>query len=131
MDMTPMVDVTFLLLIFFMVTASFTLQKSVPLPTPQIANPGAPMEKSDIEVTVEIDQHNTFYVSSPIEDSVECPSEREMRQQVRSAVESSSADRMVIRAHVDSLHKKMVAAWDGGVVAGIPKIAVETTTEEW
>src|SRR5688572_20269137 len=28
MDMTPMVDVTFLLLIFFMVTASFTMQKS-------------------------------------------------------------------------------------------------------
>ena len=29
LDMTPMVDVTFLLLIFFMVTASFTLQKSI------------------------------------------------------------------------------------------------------
>ena len=29
LDMTPMVDVTFLLLIFFMVTASFTLQKSL------------------------------------------------------------------------------------------------------
>jgi len=27
-----MVDVTFLLLIFFMVTASFTLQKSIPQP---------------------------------------------------------------------------------------------------
>jgi len=32
LDMTPMVDVTFLLLIFFMVTASFTLQKSIPQP---------------------------------------------------------------------------------------------------
>ena len=29
LDMTPMVDVTFLLLIFFMVTASFSLQKSI------------------------------------------------------------------------------------------------------
>ena len=29
LDMTPMVDVTFLLLIFFMVTASFTIQKSL------------------------------------------------------------------------------------------------------
>ena len=29
MDITPMVDVTFLLLIFFMITASFAMQKSL------------------------------------------------------------------------------------------------------
>ena len=34
LDMTPMVDVTFLLLIFFMVTAAFSLQKSLEVPTP-------------------------------------------------------------------------------------------------
>lgn len=32
MDMTPMIDVVFQLLIFFMLTASFHLQKSLPLP---------------------------------------------------------------------------------------------------
>ena len=32
LDMTPMVDIVFLLLIFFMVTASFTLQKSMQQP---------------------------------------------------------------------------------------------------
>ena len=35
LDMTPMVDVTFLLLIFFMVTAAFSLQKSINVPTPE------------------------------------------------------------------------------------------------
>src|SRR5512146_2340419 len=34
LDMTPMVDVTFLLLIFFMVTAAFALQRSIQIPTP-------------------------------------------------------------------------------------------------
>ena len=34
MDLTPMVDVTFLLLIFFMITASFSLQKTIPTPVP-------------------------------------------------------------------------------------------------
>ncbi len=34
LDMTPMVDVTFLLLIFFMVTAAFTMQKSFQVPAP-------------------------------------------------------------------------------------------------
>ena len=32
LDMTPMVDVTFLLLIFFMITAAFALQKSIEIP---------------------------------------------------------------------------------------------------
>ena len=35
MDMTPMVDVTFLLLIFFMVTAAFSVQKVIEVPAPQ------------------------------------------------------------------------------------------------
>ncbi len=34
LDMTPMVDVTFLLLIFFMITAAFSLQKSMEVPAP-------------------------------------------------------------------------------------------------
>ena len=46
MDMTPMVDVTFLLLIFFMVTASFSLQKSIPMPP----------QKSDAPSTTQIDE---------------------------------------------------------------------------
>ncbi|MCG8448481.1 MAG: biopolymer transporter ExbD, partial [Pirellulales bacterium] len=32
MDLTPMVDVTFLLLIFFMITAAFALQKALEVP---------------------------------------------------------------------------------------------------
>ena len=34
LDMTPMCDVTFLLLIFFMVTAAFAMQKSFEVPAP-------------------------------------------------------------------------------------------------
>jgi hypothetical protein len=39
MDMTPMVDVTFLLLIFFMVTASFSVQKSIQRPAQKAEDP--------------------------------------------------------------------------------------------
>lgn len=53
MDMTPMVDVTFLLLIFFMVTASFSVQKSIPMP-PQTSD--APSTTVQEEPQDEIDQ---------------------------------------------------------------------------
>ncbi len=36
-DMTPMIDCVFLLLIFFLVTASFALQKALEVPAPNSA----------------------------------------------------------------------------------------------
>lgn len=127
MDMTPMVDVTFLLLIFFMVTASFTLQKSMMQPPSNVEGAAGPVEPFDISVL--IDQNNMYYVSLSDEE-FECPSEREMRTRVNEARKLSDVDRMTIRAHIDSTHKKVVSAWDAGVVAGIEKISIETTEEE-
>ncbi|QEG20634.1 ExbD/TolR family protein [Mariniblastus fucicola] len=133
LDMTPMVDVTFLLLIFFMVTASFSLQKSIEQPPPETDEPSDVVQEEDPDkdyVTVLIDQNNTFYVTSRDEDEVECPSRREMFTRVKEAKNMSNVGRMIIRAHVDSMHKKVISAWDAGVVAGIEKISIETTEEE-
>jgi len=133
LDMTPMVDVTFLLLIFFMVTASFSLQKSIEQPPPQTDEPSDIVQEEEPDkdyVTVLIDQNNTFYVTSRDEDEVECPSRREMFTRVKEAKNMSNVGRMIIRAHVDSMHKKVISAWDAGVVAGIESISIETTEEE-
>lgn len=133
LDMTPMVDVTFLLLIFFMVTASFSLQKSIEQPPPQTDEPSDIVQEEDPDkdyVTVLIDQNNTFYVTSRDEDEVECPSRREMFTRVKEAKNLSNVGRMIIRAHVDSMHRKVISAWDAGVVAGIESISIETTEEE-
>lgn len=129
LDMTPMVDVTFLLLIFFMVTASFVVQKSIAQP-PFRADASSPAPVDQEVVTVVIDSNSMFYVTSRDEDEVECPSEREMRTRVSEAQKISNVDRMTILAHVDSMHKKVISAWDAGVVAGIEKISIETTEEE-
>jgi biopolymer transport protein ExbD len=133
LDMTPMVDVTFLLLIFFMVTASFSLQKSIEQPPPETDEPSPIVEEQEQDpdyVTVLIDQNNTFYVTSRAEEEVECPSEREMWTRVKESKTTDNVGRMIIRAHVDSMHKKVISAWDAGVVAGIEKISIETTDEE-
>lgn len=50
LDMTPMVDVTFLLLIFFMITASFNIQKSLPAHPPEPEDEGA-AQQTEIEET--------------------------------------------------------------------------------
>ena len=136
LDMTPMVDVTFLLLIFFMVTASFTIQKSLEQPHAKSDDPtNTPIEKDpetpEDYVQVLIDQTNTFYVTSRSEDEAECPSDSEMRAKVRNAFESEGARRLVIVAHLDSLHKKVVTAWDTGVLNDATEIQIQTTDEDY
>ena len=134
MDMTPMVDVTFLLLIFFMVTASFTIQKSIEQPPVSSDEPSMNVEDREDEddyVEIVVDQANTYYVTSREEEQVECPSEREMRARLRDAKQLAGATRLIIRAHVDSHHKKVVTAWDAGIAAGMERIEIKTTDEDF
>ena len=135
LDMTPMVDVTFLLLIFFMVTASFTLQKSLEQPHAKSDQPSTDVVKDeevvDDYVQVTIDQTNTYYVTTRDEEEVECPSDSEMRSRVKDAKQTSSANRLIIVAHVDSIHSKVITAWDTGVVIGMDQIEIQTTDEDY
>jgi biopolymer transport protein ExbD len=133
-DMTPMVDVVFLLLIFFMVTASFSTQKSIQQPPTEVDDPSTQVVEridEDDYVEVVIDQNNTYYVTSRQFEEVEAPSDREMRDRLRDAKELNNATRLIIRAHVDSMHSKVVTAWDAGVSAGIEKIYIKTTEEDF
>ena len=117
-----------------MVTASFTLQKSIQQPPAAADAPSAnPVDEEDEVDYVEvlIDQNNTYYVTSRDAEEVEAPSDRDMRERVLDAKEISSATRLVIRAHVDSMHRKVVTAWDAGVAAGLEKIEIKTTDEDY
>lgn len=135
LDMTPMVDVVFLLLIFFMVTASFTLQKSIEQPPSKIEDPSTNVvdepEDEDDYVEVIIDQTNTYYVTSRDAEEVEAPSDREMRDRMRDAKLTTGAPRLIIRAHVDSLHKNVVKVWDAGNSMGFESIEMRTTDEDY
>ncbi len=135
LDMTPMVDVTFLLLIFFMVTASFTIQKSLEQAHSKSDEPSTtPTEETEEPedyVQILIDQTNTYYVTSRSLDEEECPSDSEMRSRVRDAFENEGAKRLIIVAHVESLHRKVVTAWDTGAINDASEIEIQTTEEDY
>ena len=133
LDMTPMVDVTFLLLIFFMVTASFTLQKSIPQPPSASDAPSTNVveeEEQQDYVEVIIDQNNSYYVTTRDSEEREAPSETEMRRMVKDAKDTYGPDRIVITAHVDATHARLIAVCDAGQSSGL-KIEVKTTDLEF
>lgn len=140
MDLTPMVDVTFLLLIFFMVTASFSLQKTLETPAPRNESPSSQsrtiedlMDDPDY-VVVRIDSYNTCFVTCAAwNDEREAPSRQELLvkiQEARSSNPSSPPGTLLVNAHVNAMHEQVVAALDAGNTVGMNQVKLVTTEEE-
>lgn len=131
-DMTPMVDVTFLLLIFFMVTASFVLQRSLDVPKPEPKEGRGEPEQQIADVIVEIDPFNTFHVLTESWER-EAPSKHELLAALREARDGSTdgtvPNRVLVKAHEDSLHEKVVAALDSASIAGMQEVLLLTVAE--
>ncbi len=135
-DMTPMVDVTFLLLIFFMVTASFALQRSLEFPT-RDNRPSTERIELDPEdvalVTVTIDEFNTYTVSTPDWEE-EAASEFDLHVALRAARRQHESGggpvALLVRANGEALHQKVVAALDAGLAVGISDVRLETIEGE-
>ncbi len=120
MDMTPMIDVTFLLLIFFVVTASFQIQKAMEVPKSKSDAPSAksdptPQDQID-EITIQIDSNNTFMVLLP-DGEHEVMGKQNListLKEARGGFDTDAPLRLVIKAHVDSKHRSVVDALDAG-----------------
>jgi biopolymer transport protein ExbD len=137
MDMTPMVDVTFLLLIFFMVTAAFSLQRSFEVPAPDNNQPSQntvdEIQNNDDYIIVRIDAYNTFWVVG--EDTEhEAASKQELLVRLREAKRGGSTGvkptRLLVIAHGDALHEKVVTALDAGTGLGMEQVKLVTVEED-
>lgn len=61
-DLTPMLDVVFIMLIFFIVTASFVKEDGVNIIRPQANQPEPPEDEENKNILVTIDQSNTISI---------------------------------------------------------------------
>lgn len=135
LDMTPMVDVVFNLLIFFMVTASFVQQRSLQVPKPEQSDQPSTqtmeIEEHPDYVTVLVDENNTFQVTT-VDWEKECAGEQELLVQLREARSGSSPPtKLLVKAHVDATHEYVVMALDAGTAVGIEEVQLVTVEESF
>ncbi len=125
-DMTPMVDVTFLLLIFFMVTASFQLQKSIAMPPQrsELPSPTAVPDDSDPQIEVQIDPFGSFLVLAPAWE-LETPGKQRLVSALRDAADQSDGKtRLAVQVHEMAKLRWLVDALDAATIAGYSEISV-------
>ncbi|MDA8744472.1 biopolymer transporter ExbD [Rubripirellula amarantea] len=128
MDMTPMVDVTFLLLIFFMVTAAFSLQKSIMMPRQQTDAPSTAVIEEETEdldmVELQVDEFGSFLVMAPDWER-ETPGKQNLISALREAIAANKDGmRLVIKVHEMAKLKALVDAMDAGTIAGYAQLEV-------
>ena len=121
--MTSMIDVVFLLLIFFMITASFQLQKSIQVPSPSPEQSGASqalMPADEIEQTtirIQIDEKSAVFIEDqPV------PSLANLTEQLQTVMRTTQRWEVLLSASPAAYHETIVAVVDAAQGAGVQKI---------
>lgn len=128
LDMTPMVDVTFLLLIFFMVTASFALQRSIPMPR-QVSDRTSntliePKIDADESIELEIDESGAFLVLSKQWER-EPTGKQNLISTFKEAIgDGNSTNKLDIKVHENAKLQMLVDGMDAGTIAGFHTVQI-------
>jgi biopolymer transport protein ExbD len=115
MDMTPMVDCVFQLLIFFMVTASFVMQKSMevpkPDPTAEASQRPTEQQEEDDSIIVRVDQDSVIWV-----DDREAKTRHELIARLRDKAQAADAPKkLLVSFHPEARTDRVILGLDAGM----------------
>ena len=116
-NLTPMLDVVFIMLIFFIVTASFTRETGLDAARPD-QNDTPTMTDEEGAILVMISDTDRIFVDNQEVDM------RSVRPRIE-AMHAEDAERpMVIQTHPDSTTKTLVGILDQANLAGITNVSI-------
>ena len=136
LDMTPMIDCVFLLLIFYVVTATFAYQKALEMPTPESSSAAQAKHleeilESDDTIIIRVDKESVLWVNES-----EVRTRQDLLVKLRAALQKPLADsgrrptQLMVLADPDARHEAVIMALDAGNAVGMEQIRLATVPEE-
>ena len=117
-DITPLVDVVFLMLIFFMVSTSFDVASSLKLELP--TSKTSEQEAEVKQVTVSVDAKGQLSVQN------ELVEDADLRSRILNFTKGDANMPVTVRADADAKHKRVVLVLDTLRDLGISKVGIAT-----
>ena len=123
LELTPLIDVIFLLLIFFMVSTSFVVNREITIKLPESTS--AASESKDQQLIMLVDAAGGFLIAGNLyrDTSVEA-----LAEVLRGQLGGQTADRVSIRLDVDEAtgYRFVIKAMDVCRAAGISDVRLNT-----
>ena len=119
-NITPMLDIVFIMLIFFIVTTSFVKEKGLEVSRPS-SSPPKEIKKSKGPIVVKIDANSNITMKGRMleKKAVEANLEREKAEKPDSP--------LIIAAHPDAETDALVTILDAAEAVGVGSVSVATT----
>jgi biopolymer transport protein ExbD len=124
-NLTPLIDVVFLLLIFFMVSTSFSRETQLQVDLPSAS--GEATEASEVVVDIGIGRHGELAINGRALASSD-------KARLRVALKQAAGDTMpsiIVSADAQSPHQAFVDVMDVAASLGFSRLAIAAQQEEY
>ena len=121
-NLTPLIDVVFLLLIFFMVSTTFTKETHLSIDLPKASSQS--IRAADLQIEILITQEGDFWINGAALINRE---KRTLRSAIDKVSNGDTAIPMVIAADSATPHQSVVTAMDVAGQLGFSRLSITTT----
>ena len=121
-NLTPLIDVVFLLLIFFMVSTTFEHQSRIKIDLPEAT--AVPTKPEDESLEIIIDAQGRYFIDS---EQVVNTTPKTLKTAISKAVGGREGLAVTVRADANTPHQAVVTALDVSSQLGLTRISLATS----
>jgi biopolymer transport protein ExbD len=121
-NLTPLIDVVFLLLIFFMVSTTFEHQSRIQIELPEAT--ASPVEVDEDSIEIIIDAQGRYFIG---EEQVVNTELKTLKSAISKAVGDRDTVPVTIRADANTPHQAVITALDATSQLGLTQISLATS----
>ena len=124
-NLTPLIDVVFLLLIFFMVSTTFEHQSRIKIDLPEAS--AAPTSQEDERLEILIDAQGRYFIG---DQQVVNTTAKTLKSAISKAVGEREGLAVIIRADAETPHQAVITALDVTSQLGLTHISLATSKSQ-